>query len=93
MSDIYYPVKKADIFPLLTLTYDESIISSTLNILRKITQVLGLTEEVIRNKVIILKGDLLMIQNTICVILKKQNKSYNFDHYDWIEPIIGLFYL
>lgn len=55
--------KTADILSLLTLTYNEFIIASIFNTLQKLTQVLRLTKKVIREKIIMLKDDLLTVQN------------------------------
>lgn len=67
-------VEKADILPIPTLAYDESTISGTLNILRTVTQVLGLTEDVVRDKVIMLKGDLLTVRNVTRAIFRRQDE-------------------
>ena len=56
-------IEKAEILPLPTLAYNESIISGILDILQNITQLLGFTNDIIRNKVIILKDDLLIVRN------------------------------
>lgn len=85
--------EKADILPLPTLAYDESTISGTLDILRKLTQVLGLSKEVVRNKVIMLKGDLLTVRNATRAIYKRQDEPTTLYQFGWLEPITGLFHL
>lgn len=72
-----YAPKKTDILPLPTLAYDESTIASTFDILQKLIQVLRLTKEVICEKLIILKDDLLKIQIATQAILKKEDKPHN----------------
>lgn len=82
LLDICCTTKSADILPLLTLAYDKSTIAGTFNILQKLIQVHELTKEIIYKKFIILKIDLLIIQNAIQAILKKENKSHSFYQYD-----------
>lgn len=54
---------------------------------------LELTKKIIYKKVIMLKDNLLTIQNTTQVIFKTQNKPINFYSFNWVELIIGFFYL
>lgn len=85
--------EKANIFPLPTLAYDEFTISGTLDILPKLTQVLGLSEEIVRSKIIILKSNLLTIKIAMQTIYRKQDEPTSLHGLDWLKPIIRLFHL
>ncbi len=51
----------AEILPLPTLPYNEGSIAGTIEILREIAERLRLSDEIVRDKVILLKGDFLII--------------------------------
>ncbi len=53
----------SDILPLPTLPYNEGSIAGTIEILREIAERLGLSDEIVRDKVILLKSDLLTVRN------------------------------
>lgn len=86
-------IEKVDILLLPTLAYDKSTISGTLDILRKVTQLLGLTNDIVCNKVIILKGDSLTVRYATRAIFRWQDEPTSLHRLNWIESIAGLFYL
>lgn len=86
-------IEKSDILPLLTLAYDKFTISGIFDILQKVMQLLSLTNNIVYNKIIMLKGDLLIVRNATWVIFYWQDKPTSLYQFDWIESIAGLFYL
>lgn len=58
-----YFLTKADIISLSTLVFNEETIIGTIDILQTIINWLGLIDEIVSNKVIIIYGDLLEVKN------------------------------
>ncbi len=83
----------ADILPLLTLPFNEGSIAGIIEILQEITKRLGFFDEIIRNKIILLKGNLFIIRNCKCAIYQQQGKQLPSPRFYWLEPVAGLFYL
>lgn len=83
----------ADILPLPTLAFNEGSISGTIEVLRNIAERLELTDEVVKSKVILLKGDLLTIRNSRRAIYRWQDELLPLPRFHWLEPVAGLFHL
>lgn len=84
----------ADILPLPTLPFNEESIAGTIDILREIAKRLGLSEEVVRDKIILLKGDLLTVRNCRRAIYRRQGEQLPSSRFHWLElPVAGLFHL
>lgn len=54
---------KADVIPLPILVFNEGTIIGTIDILRIISMQLGLTNEMVLNKVVMMREDLFIVQN------------------------------
>ena len=83
----------ADILPLPTLPYNEGSIVGTIEILQEIAERLGLSDEIVRDKVILLKGDLLTVRNCRRAIYRRQGVDQPFLRFHWLEPVAGLFHM
>ena len=62
LADIRCSLEKADILSLPTLAYNEGTISGTIDIIRELTERLELIDEVVRDKSIFIKGDLMTVR-------------------------------
>ncbi len=60
---IRYRLKKADIFLLPTLAMNEGTIPGFINIVQELAKQLELLDEIIKDKLILLKGDLITVRN------------------------------
>lgn len=74
LPDIRCSLKKADIFLLPILAFNKVTISGSIDIIRKLAEWLELTNKVVRDKIILIKGDLMIIQNCQCAIYWQQDK-------------------
>ena len=83
----------ADILPLSTFSYNEESIVGTIKILQEIVEQLGLFDEIIREKVILFKGDLLIVQNCKRAIYRRQGVDQPFLRFHWLEPVAKLFHM
>ena len=83
----------ANVLPLLTLATNKATISGTIDIVQELAERLELTDEVVRNKFILLKEDLMTICNCQRAIFWRQAKLPPLNKYFWLEPVAGLFHL
>ncbi len=83
----------ADILLLPTLPYNKGSIAGTIEILREIAERLGLSDEIVRDKVILLQGDLLTVRNCRRTIYRWQGVDQSSLRFHWLEPVAGLFHL
>lgn len=81
LSDIRYSFKKTDIFLLLTLVYNKNIISKSINIISRLGDQLELMDNMIRNKIILIKRDLMIIQNYYYTVYWQQNELLLFNRF------------
>lgn len=72
LKDIQYQIRKADIIPLLILPLNKAKISETIDILHYLVERLGL-KGVIKDIVIPIKGDYLIVRNMTHVLYQKQS--------------------
>ncbi len=63
LSDIRCRLEKAVILLLLTLAMNEGILPWTIDIVQELAEQLKLSDKVIRDKLILLKGDLMTVWN------------------------------
>lgn len=61
LPDVRCKLEPADILPLPTFAFNEGTIAGTIDIFEEIAKRLELTDEVVRDKLIILKGDLMTV--------------------------------
>lgn len=54
---------------------------------------LGLTDEMVSNKVVMMRGDLFTVRNAQGSIFRLRGELGNLDKFDWLEPTAGLFHL
>ena len=87
------PIEKARVFPLPTLALDESKISQVVEILREYSKFLGLTDNMVSEKTIMVKGDWLTVRNVRIAMYQCTGEVTELDTFKWLEPIAGLFYL
>ena len=83
----------ADILLLPTLPFNEGSIAGTIEILWEIAKRLGLSDEIVRNKIVLLKGDLLTIRNSRRAIYRWQDEHLPSPRFYWLELVAGLFHL
>ncbi len=83
----------ADILPLLTLPFNKGSIAGTIKILREIAKRLGLSNEIVRNKIILLKGKFFTIRNCRRAIYWRQSEQLPSLKFHWLKPVAGLFHL
>lgn len=76
-----------------TLPYNEGSISGTIEVLFNIAKRLELTDDIVKNKIIILKEDLMIVKNCRRAIYWRQDELRPMPRFHWIEPIAGLFHL
>ena len=93
MPNIRCKNEVADILPLPTLPFNERNIAGTIKILWEIAKRLGLSDEIVRNKIILLKGDLLIVRNSRRAIYWRQGEHLPFPRFYWLEPVARLFHL
>ena len=87
------PIEKARVFPLPTLALDESKISQVVEILREYSKFLGLTDNMVSEKTIMVKGDWLTVRNVRIAMYRCTGEVTELDTFKWLEPIAGLFHL
>lgn len=61
LPDIRYRLKKVDSFVLPILVYNENMISRYIDIIRELVDRLELMDDVVRNKIILIKEDLMIV--------------------------------
>ncbi len=93
MPNIRCTNEVADILPLPTLLYNESSIAGTIEIFREIVERLGLSDKIVKDKVILLKGDLLIVRNCRRAIYWRKSVDQPSLKFYWLEPVAGLFHL
>ncbi len=93
LPDIKCNPDTADIFSLPTLVVNEATISRTLDIIQELVKRLELTDKVVRDKLILIKRDLMTIRNCRHAIFRRQDELSPLNKYSWLEPMAGLFHL
>ena len=93
MPNIRCRIEVIDILSLPTLPYNDGSIAGTIEILREITERLGLSDKIVRDKVILLKSDLLTVRNCRRAIYRRQGVDQPSLRFHWLEPVAGLFHL
>lgn len=93
LPDIRCSLEKANILPLPTLAFNKGTISGSIDIIGELAERLELTNEVVREKIILIKGDLMTVQNCRRAIYRQQDELQPLDKFDWLEPMAGLFHL
>ena len=83
----------ADILPLSTLPYNKGSIVGTIKILQEIAERLRLSDKIVRDKVILLKGDLLTVRNCRHAIYWRQGMDQPSLRFHWLEPVAGLYHM
>ena len=73
------PIEKARVFPLPTLALDESKISQVVEILREYSKFLGLTDNIVSEKMIIVKEDLFIVKNVPIAMYQCTGKVTELD--------------
>ena len=73
---------KTDVVPLLTLAFNEGTIMGTIDIFQTIATQLGLTDEMVSNKVIMMREDLFIVQTAQGSIFRMQNELGTVDKFD-----------
>lgn len=76
---MHCPIEKARVFPLLTLAFEESKISQVVKILREYSKFLGLTDNMISEKIIMVKKDWLTVRNMRIAIYRYTGKVTKLD--------------
>ena len=84
--------KVANILLLSTLPFYKENIVNIIKILWEIAKRLRVSEKVVRDKIILLKGDLLTIRNCRRVIYRRQGKQLHSSRFHQLEPGAGLFH-
>ncbi len=72
-------IKKARVFLLPTLAFDESKISQVVKILQEYSKFLGLTDDMVSKKMIIVKGDWFTVRNVHIVMYRYINEVTELD--------------
>lgn len=93
LLDIRCNLEKADLLTLPILAYNKGTILGTIDIIQELAERLELTNEVIRDKIIFIKGDLITVQNCCRAIYRRKDKLLLLDRFQWLEPVAGLFHL
>ncbi len=93
LSDIKCNPDTANVFPLPTLTANKTTISGTIDIVQELAESFELTDEVVKDKLISIKRDLMTIHNCRCAIFRRQDELSPLNKYSWLEPMVGLFHL
>ncbi len=65
----------------------------TIDVLCTFATQLGLTDEMVHDKVIMMRGNLLTIRNVQRSIFRHRGKLMKLNKFDWLEPTVGLFHL
>ena len=73
------PIEKAKVFSLLTLALDKSKISQVVEILREYSKFLGLIDNIIREKTIMVKRDWLTVRNVRIAMYQCTGKVTELD--------------
>lgn len=81
LPDIRCRLKPADILLLLTLTINKGTIPRSIDIIQELAKRLELLDEVIRSKLILLKGELMTVRNRRRGIYRRQEKVLSLDKY------------
>lgn len=79
LKEIQCAVQAADILPLPTLSFDESKISGTIEILQELVIRLGLNPQILHGKKVIFKGNYMTVRNITWAIYYKQEELFYID--------------
>ena len=90
---MHCPIGKAKVFPLLTLAFDKLKISQIVKILQEYSKFLGLTDNIVSKKTIIVKKDWLTIRNISIAIYRCKGEEIKLDTIKWLVSIADLFHL
>lgn len=82
-----------DIFLLSTLALNKATINRTIDIISEIAKCLKLSNKVVRNKIILLKRDLMTIKNSKRMIYRRQDELQPLDKLYWFGFVASLYYL
>lgn len=93
LPDVRCKNETSNILPLPTLLYNKGSILGIIEVLFDIVEPLELINNVVKNKIIILKGDLMTVRNCKRAIYLQQDELRPMPRFHWIEPIAGLFHL
>lgn len=93
LPDIRCSLEKAEIFLLPTLAMNEGTIPGSIDIVQELAKRLKLSDEVIKSKFILLKGDLMTVRNCQRAIYRRQEEILPLDTFHWLESVAGLFHL
>lgn len=93
LPDVKCKDESADILPFSTFAFNEGTITGTIEIIRGHVERLRLSDEVVRNKIILLKRDLMTISNCRRAIYWRQDELLPSARFHWLEPVAGLFHL
>lgn len=72
---------------------NESTIFGFINIIQELAKWLELLDKVIKNKLILLKRELITIQNYRHVIYWQEEEILPLNRIYWLEPVAALFHL
>lgn len=76
-----------------TLAYNKETIITMFDMLCRFAIQISLTNHMVKEKTIILRGNLLKIQNAYQSIFLYKDKASQFDKFDLFEPTTNLFHL
>lgn len=76
LPNIRYRNETADIFLFLMLSFNEKSIAGIINILREIADQLGLSDIIVKDKIILLKWDLMTVRNCRYAIYRRKISYY-----------------
>lgn len=82
LDNIRYFFTKADVLPLSTTTFNEGTIVGIIDVLQTIINRLGLTNEMISDKVIMMRNDLFTVGNAQQTIFRQQTKLFSLKKFD-----------
>ena len=87
------PIEKARVFLLPILALDESKISQVVEILREYSKFLGLTDNIVSKKTIMVTRNWLIVRNVRIAMYRCTGEVTELDTFKWFEPIAGRFHL
>ena len=93
LLDIRCSLEKANLLLFPILAYNKSIILGIIDIFWELAQWFEITNEVVKNKIIFIIGDLMTIQNYRRTIYRQQDELLSLDRFQWLKPVAGLFHL
>lgn len=79
------------VFP--TLAFNEEMIINIIDILQTFAKWLGPNKKMVHDKIIIIKGNLIIIKNVTQIIFQRRMKLMQINRFDWLEPTTRLFHL